>query len=96
MILAARECAEVLKRDYHATHVILIGSLTGHTTFHDMSDIDLYVVGLADPMYFKALNRLYAIAKSFTGEDVDIDLVTDDCATRAMLESIDHYGVELP
>src|SRR5271157_4821097 len=95
MILAARECAELLRHDYHVTRVVLIGSLTGHTTFHDRSDIDLFVVGLPDPVYFKVLNRLYAIAKAHLGEEVDIDLITDDCATKTMLAMVDQYGVEL-
>ena len=95
MILAAKECAELLKHDYQVTRVVLIGSLTGHTTFHDRSDIDLFVEGLPDPVYFKALNRLYAIAKAHLGEEVDIDLITDDSATKSMLASVDHYGVEL-
>lgn len=60
LIMLARQCSEILKNKYHVQRVFLIGSLVkGY--FHDRSDIDIVVEGLAPQLYIKALTELYDI-----------------------------------
>lgn len=42
----AQQAADVLRTDFGATQVVLIGSLTGATPFHERSDVDLVAWGL--------------------------------------------------
>ncbi|MFQ6003419.1 MAG: nucleotidyltransferase family protein [Candidatus Zixiibacteriota bacterium] len=58
LILLAEKCAQFLKSKYKVKRVILIGSLV-KGFFHDRSDIDLVVEGLAPELYIKALTELY-------------------------------------
>lgn len=57
LILLARRCAQFLRSKYKVKRVILIGSLV-KGFFHDRSDIDLVVEGLAPELYIKALTEL--------------------------------------
>lgn len=54
----ASTAAELLKREFQATDVILFGSLRNQERFHLSSDIDLAVSGLAPWDYFKAVAQL--------------------------------------
>lgn len=54
----AGAAAELLKREFHATNVILFGSLGNPERFHLSSDIDLAVSRLAPLDYFSAVAKL--------------------------------------
>jgi len=54
----AGAAAELLKREFQATPVILFGSLGTLERFHLSSDIDLAVNGLAPLDYFRAVAKL--------------------------------------
>jgi predicted nucleotidyltransferase len=43
---AARACVRLLKEHFSARRVILFGSIAGHASWHERSDIDLAVEGL--------------------------------------------------
>ena len=53
-LAAAQACIELLKSRFGAKRVILFGSLAGQSPWHDRSDIDLAVEGLADEDFFAA------------------------------------------
>lgn len=54
----AEEAAELLKREFQTTNVILFGSLGNPERFHLSSDIDLAVSKLAPLDYFRAVAKL--------------------------------------
>jgi predicted nucleotidyltransferase len=54
----ARECTSFLEKKYNVKRVYVIGSLV-KGKFHDRSDIDLVVEGLAPRLYIDALTDLY-------------------------------------
>jgi predicted nucleotidyltransferase len=60
----AKECARILCEEFGAKRVYLFGSLTDGT-FHESSDIDLAVEGLASNLYFKALVKVYEVSNGF-------------------------------
>jgi predicted nucleotidyltransferase len=70
-------------RKYHVNKIILIGSLADESRFGFHSDIDLYVEGLPDKLYFAALGELLMEAGEF-----DVDLITDNGVNSKMKERI--------
>lgn len=54
----ARECTSFLEKKYNVKRVYVIGSLV-KGKFHDRSDIDLVVEGLAPRLYIDVLTDLY-------------------------------------
>jgi len=68
---AAAACARLLKERFGARRVILFGSLAGQTTWHEQSDIDLAVEGLADEDFFPA----YSACRDLLPRDMELDLV---------------------
>ncbi|HME52616.1 MAG TPA: nucleotidyltransferase domain-containing protein [Candidatus Lokiarchaeia archaeon] len=95
LIQRAGRCAEILKDEFLVTEVYLIGSLARPGPIHEQTDIDLVEAGLADNLYFKALNRLYEIAKDDQGKEVNIDLIALEDATDRMKEIVSSMGVKL-
>ena len=70
LILLAQRCAQFLRSKYKVKRVILIGSLV-KGFFHDRSDIDLVVEGLAPELYIKALTELYDLLP----EGIELNLI---------------------
>ena len=52
------ECAHVLKAQFGVRKVHVFGSVTGEGPWHDRSDLDIAVEGLAPKDYFRALSVL--------------------------------------
>lgn len=67
----AEACIRLLKERFSARRVILFGSLAGPGLWHDCSDIDLAVEGLAPEEFFPA----YAACRDLLPRDMDLDLV---------------------
>ncbi len=84
----AYRCAELLAERYRIKRVWLIGSLLQHESFHNRSDIDLAVEGLAEKEYFDALSKLYQIIPS----RLELDLITLETAQPALREHIRTTG----
>lgn len=70
-LAAAQACAELLKTRFGARRVIIFGSLAGEGPWHDRSDIDLAVEGLASEDFFAA----YSACCSLLPPGLDLDLV---------------------
>ncbi len=85
----AKKCSVLLKKEFNAKKVYLIGSLTPKHRIHENSDIDLVVVGLLDEKYFSALKKLYGIVPN----GVNIDLITLETSPKSMKDIIEKIGV---
>ncbi|MDY7079293.1 MAG: nucleotidyltransferase domain-containing protein [Chloroflexota bacterium] len=71
-LASAHTCAELLKSHFGARRVIIFGSLAGQGPWHDRSDIDLAVEGLAPADYFRALSTCWELLP----QGINLDLVT--------------------
>lgn len=81
---AARRCAQLLAERYQIKRVWLIGSLLQRESFHNRSDIDLAVEGLAERKYFDALVKLYQMIPP----GLELDLITLETAQPALRKHI--------
>lgn len=91
--VAARETAEslakVLKERFHASKVVLFGSVT-RSDFSQWSDIDLAVWGIPNSDYFKAVAYTSGYSNIFKVDLVDVE----DCS-QSLLHHITQNGIEL-
>jgi len=85
----AKKCSILLKQRFNVKEVYLIGSLARNYKIHEKSDIDLVVVGLLDKKYFSALKELYQLVP----KGVEIDLITEETASKSMKTKIKKEGV---
>jgi predicted nucleotidyltransferase len=81
--------AKTLKERFHASKVVLFGSLT-RADFSLWSDIDLAVWGIPTADYFKAV----AYASGFSNV-FKVDLVDAEDCSQSLLQHITHNGIEL-
>ena len=86
---AARQAADLLKHAYHASRVVVFGSLIDPDRFHPWSDVDLAVWGLAPEDYFEAVARALDM-----GGEIKIDLLLAERAKPFLQEAIAH-GTDL-
>jgi len=82
----ARRVAQVLVHEFGANRVYLFGSLVQDGRFHERSDVDLAVEGIAPERFFK----VWAAATSHAG--VPIELVDLDEVGEPMRTLILQYG----
>jgi predicted nucleotidyltransferase len=68
---AAEACIRLLKERFGARRVILFGSTAGQGSWHERSDIDLAVEGLADGDFFPA----YSACLDLLPRGLELDLV---------------------
>jgi len=68
---AAQECIRVLKEKFDAREAYLFGSLRGDSPWHERSDVDIAVEGLAPGRYIDALVTLYELLPG----GMELDLV---------------------
>jgi len=68
---AAQECIRVLKEKFDAREAYVFGSLRGDSPWHERSDVDIAVEGLAPGKYIDALVTLYELLP----EGMELDLV---------------------
>ncbi len=82
----AGRVAQVLVREFGASRIYLFGSLAQEGRFHEWSDVDLAVEGIAPERFFKA----WAAAGAYS--DVPIELVDLDEVGGPMRTLILEYG----
>lgn len=70
-VKTAEACCRLLKERFGARRVIVFGSLAGQGKWHERSDIDLAVEGMAAEQFFRAWASLWEILPP----GVDVDLV---------------------
>lgn len=66
----AEQCRQLLKTDFGATEVIIFGSLRGDTPWHNDSDLDLAVRGLAPETLLAAYRQLETLVPSWLPFDL--------------------------
>jgi predicted nucleotidyltransferase len=87
----AGRAAELLKGSpWHATRVVLYGSVAGGDHFNERSDIDLAVEGVAPDEFFRAWAALTEIEAGF-----ELNLAPLEAVRPALRASIDEEGVDL-
>jgi predicted nucleotidyltransferase len=86
--VVARQAAEILKKKYGASRVVVFGSLLHPTRYHLGSDIDLAVWDIRD--YFRAVSCLMDIDPEF-----EFDLVPFEDARPGILTAIRQEGMDL-
>jgi predicted nucleotidyltransferase len=85
---AARQAAEVLKKEFGASQVVLFGSLLHPELFHLRSDVDLAAWDIQQ--YFRAVARLIDL-----DPEIEINLVPVEDARPELRTVIERDGVEL-
>jgi len=87
----AKQLTIILKREYHATEVYLIGSIASDRLISFDSDIDLVVKGLPEKEYFSILTKLY----HFLPSGVNLDLITFESAEESLQKRAIDEGILL-
>jgi predicted nucleotidyltransferase len=77
---AAEACIRLLKGRFGARRVILFGSVAGQGAWHERSDIDLAVEGLAPAEFFSA----YSACRDLLPQGLELDLVSLETAHPEM------------
>lgn len=85
-----QKVANMLKKEYGASHVILFGSLAHSAWFTPRSDVDIYVEGIPVSAFFKAEADAQAI-----GQDFKVDIVDSGDCPPEMIAKIKQEGMEL-
>ncbi len=81
--------AKVLKERFHASKVVLFGSVT-RTDFSQWSDIDLAVWGISISDYYRAVAYASGYSSVFK-----VDLVDAEDCSQSLLLHITQHGIEL-
>lgn len=84
----ARQGADMLKRDFGATRVVVFGSLLHPQLFHARSDIDLAGWEIQD--YFRAVSRLLDLDPEF-----EFDLIPMEEAKETIRQVVLAEGIDL-
>jgi predicted nucleotidyltransferase len=88
----ARSAAEMLKRRFGATRVVVFGSLTRKEGFTPWSDVDLAVWGIAPEEYYHAAGTAM---DNGLEEGIRVDVVDmEECGPKFLLD-IEEEGIEL-
>jgi predicted nucleotidyltransferase len=88
-IITAGALAKVLKERFHASKVMLFGSVT-RTDFSQWSDIDLAVWGISISDYYRAVAYASGYSSVFK-----VDLVDAEDCSQSLLLHITQNGIEL-
>lgn len=86
----ARQVAKMLREQYHATRVVVFGSLVHETRFHEWSDIDIAAWGIPPALTFRAIGAAMDLDPSF-----EINLVDVNTCPPSLLVSIEQDGKDL-
>ena len=86
----AQKAADLLREQFSAKNVTLFGSVARGQGFHQRSDIDLAVDGIAHQDFWRAWSALDRI-----GTDFEFDLVDVETASMDLIDQIRQEGIEL-
>ena len=86
----ARQVAALIKERYHATKVVVFGSLVQDDLFTQWSDIDIAAYGIAPANTFKAIGDVIGL-----DDDITIDLIDVNACSSSLLGANEQYGIEL-
>ena len=86
----AAQAAELLKKEFGASEVLVFGSVTQPARFHAHSDLDLAAWGIEADLYLRAVGRLLSLDPQFL-----VDLVRMEEAPDTLRAVIERTGVSL-
>ena len=86
----AERAAQLLKRDFGVTRVVLFGSLLRDAVYSPHSDIDLAVWGLSDRLYYRVVSKLLDLDPS-----IPIDLLRGEDMPPHLIQAVESEGVAL-
>jgi predicted nucleotidyltransferase len=86
----ANQAAELLKKDFGPTRVVVFGSLAHDDWFTQWSDIDLAAWGIAPSRFYQAVAAVTGISS-----DNNVDLVDPEACTAGLRKAIERDGIKL-
>ncbi|MEW5942108.1 MAG: nucleotidyltransferase domain-containing protein [Chloroflexota bacterium] len=86
----ARQAARLLQEQFHATRVVVFGSLLHEQRFHEWSDIDLAAWGIPAEQTFRAIGAVMDLDRTF-----EVNLVDVNTCPPSLLVSIEQEGKDL-
>ncbi len=86
----ARQGADILRDQFQAEKVVVFGSLTNRSRFHERSDVDLAAWGVPEREYLRALGEVMDLSPEFL-----VDLVRVEEAYEHIRRRIDADGVAI-
>ncbi|MDE3088129.1 MAG: nucleotidyltransferase domain-containing protein [Chloroflexota bacterium] len=86
----ARRAADLLKREFGASRVVLFGSLAHRLWFTPWSDIDLAVWGIAPGEFYRAAGTVLEMTNDFK-----IDVVDPETCRPSVRTEIEEDGIDL-
>jgi len=87
---AARRAATLLKEQFHATRVVVFGSLVHDGCFTRWSDVDIAAWGISSEDTFRAIGAVMDMESA-----LDVNLVDVRTCRPSILEMIKEEGVDL-
>lgn len=89
-LMVSRQIADLLKKKYEATRVVLFGSLAHKVWFTPRSDIDIYAEGIPVGRFFQAEAEVQESSENFK-----VDLVDPQECSPELLREIEQEGIDL-
>ncbi len=86
----ARQGADILRDQFQAEKVVVFGSLTDRSRFHERSDIDLAAWGIPEREYLRALGEVMDLSPEFL-----VDLVRVEEAYEHIRKTVESQGVAI-
>ncbi len=86
----AQEAADLLREQFHATRVVLFGSLAHRLWFTPWSDVDLAALGIPPGKFYEAVAVVTSLGREWT-----VNLVDMATAPSALRQAIEEEGIEL-
>ncbi len=86
----ARQAADILKKEFGASRVVVFGSLAHGAWFNSRSDIDLMAEGVPPDAFWRAWCALDRLGSQF-----EIDLVAAEVVAGRLREEIEREGIEI-
>lgn len=86
----ARRAARLLRAQFHATRVVVFGSLVHEKRFHEWSDIDLAAWGISSKDTFRAIGAVMDLDPGF-----EVNLVDVNACQPSLLAAIEREGKDL-
>jgi predicted nucleotidyltransferase len=86
----ARKAAQMLRKRFGASRVVLFGSLAHDAWFTPWSDIDLAAWGIPADRFYSAVAAVTGLSAGFK-----IDLVDPDTCRSGLLQVMERDGIEL-
>ncbi len=86
----ARQAAQLLRREFGASKVVVFGSLAHDAEFSPWSDIDLAAWGIPSDRFYRAVATVTGLSPDFK-----VDLLELETCKPALRQVVEQEGIEL-